>query len=286
MGAVAGALSEADAPPEAEEDGCGRLSDRLMTELSAHRTLALREALANDPDAAFLAVLHALALRMFYGSDTVDTCLEIEAKSVPLKTVAGPGLNDTAMAQSAQQRHGAWSLRLPRQPEGLWDDLLDLDGDSRAALFAHCVAGTVNALSPSYDRRPRALAHAERLATLTGLDMAEHWTPTVDTYLGRVTKAQILDAVREAKGATSAQLIEPLKKSDMAREAERLLAGTGWLPPVLRTPGLTAALPLAGPRAGNGEDGSEAAAAVLPAFLVEGEADAAEALAPYLAAAE
>ena len=161
MGAAAGALSEPDAPPEAEEDGCGRLSDRLMTELSAHRTLALREALANDPDAAFLAVLHALALRTFYGSYTVDTCLEIEAKSVSLKTAAGPGLNDTALAQSSQQRHGTWSLRLPRQPEGLWDDLLDLDGDSRAALFAHCVAGTVNALSQSYDRRPRALAHAD-----------------------------------------------------------------------------------------------------------------------------
>ena len=53
--------------------------------------------------------------------------------------------------------------------------------------------------------------------------MAEHWTPTVDGYLGRVTKAQILDAVREAKGEASAQLIEHLKKGDMAREAERLL---------------------------------------------------------------
>jgi hypothetical protein len=42
---------------EPEEDASGRVSDRLMTELSAHRTLALREALANDPDAAFLAVL-------------------------------------------------------------------------------------------------------------------------------------------------------------------------------------------------------------------------------------
>ena len=61
----------------------------------------------------------------------------------------------------------------------------------------------------------------------------------------------------------------------------------GWLPPVLRTQGLAApALPLAGPRAGTGEEGSVAAATVLPAFLVEGDADAAEALAPYLAAAE
>src|SRR3954451_24911488 len=124
----------------------------------------LREALANDPDAAFLAVLHALALKTFYGSYTIDTCLEIEAKSVSLKTAAGAGLNDTALAQSSQQRYGAWSLRLPRQPEGLWDYVIELDGDSRAALFAHCAAATVNALSQSHDHRPRALAHADRLA--------------------------------------------------------------------------------------------------------------------------
>src|ERR1700758_3926481 len=34
----------------------------LVAELTAYRTLALREALANDPDMAFVAVLHALCL--------------------------------------------------------------------------------------------------------------------------------------------------------------------------------------------------------------------------------
>jgi ParB family chromosome partitioning protein len=33
-------------------------------------------------------------------------------------------------------------------------------------------------------------------------------------------------------------MIEHLKKGDMAQEAERLLAGTGWLPTLLRTPGV------------------------------------------------
>src|SRR3954471_14563335 len=57
-------------------------------------------------------------------------------------------------------------------------------------------------------------------------------------YLGRVTKSQILDAVREAKGSAAARTIEHLKKGDMAHEAERLLAGTGWLPALLRTRGV------------------------------------------------
>src|SRR3546814_12048025 len=71
----------------------------------------------------------------------------------------------------------------------------------------------------------------------SGLDMvAAGWTTTVDNYLGRVTKARILEAVREAKGEASAQLIDHLKKPEMAKEAERLLAGSGWLPEPLRLP--------------------------------------------------
>lgn len=60
------------------------------------------------------------------------------------------------------------------------------------------------------------------------------WRPTVDNYLGRVTKPRILEAVRQAKGEASAELIDHLKKADMATEAERLLEGTGWLPEPLR----------------------------------------------------
>jgi hypothetical protein len=82
-----------------------------------------------------------------------------------------------------------------------------------------------------------AASHADRLALAVGLDPVQAgWSPTVDNYLGRVPKARILEAVREAKGDASAQLIDHLKKPDMAKEAERLLAKSGWLPEPLRTP--------------------------------------------------
>jgi len=60
------------------------------------------------------------------------------------------------------------------------------------------------------------------------------WRPTVDNYLGRVTKLRILEAVPEAKGEASAQRIDHQKKADMAKEAERLLNDAGWLPGPLR----------------------------------------------------
>jgi len=67
--------------------------------------------------------------------------------------------------------------------------------------------------------------------------VAAGWTPTIDTYFGRVTKARILAAVREAKGARAGDRIEHLKKAEMAEQAQALLAGSGWLPEPLRTPG-------------------------------------------------
>jgi ParB family transcriptional regulator, chromosome partitioning protein len=248
----------ADPATEADEDeGVRPLSDRLMAELTAHRTLALREAVANDPDTAFLAMLHALCLKLFYRFG-LDSCLEVEAKSVLFGSQV-EGLADMPYATAIDARHGTWAAQLPKDTADLWDVLIGLVGDSRQALFAHCVGLTVNATYQPNDRRPKAIAHADRVAEAVQLDMAAAgWRPTVAGYLGRVTKAQILEAVREAKGEQAAQLIEDLKKADMAREAERLLEGTGWLPEPLRLRGVDASLP-----ASAGEAGSEA----LPAFL-------------------
>jgi hypothetical protein len=177
--------------------------------------------------------LHALCLKLFYRLG-LDSCLEVDAKSVLFGSQV-EGLGGMAYAAAIDARHGAWSAQLPKDTAGLWDVLCNLDGDSRQALFAHCVGLTINATCQPYDRRPKAIAHTDRLAEAVQLDMAEAgWHPTVATSLGRVTKARILEAVREAKGEQAAQLIEDLKKADMAREAERLLDGTGWLPEPLR----------------------------------------------------
>jgi ParB family transcriptional regulator, chromosome partitioning protein len=250
--------------PEAEgdeDDGLKPLSERLITELTAHRTLALRDALANDPSTALAAVLHTLSLGAFYRMSSA-TCLEISAKSASFNAQA-PGLADSASAQAIEARHQQWAKQLPKTQDDLWDVLVSFDSDSQAALFAHCASLSVNAVHEPWSRSPRRLAHADTLARAVNLDMAAAgWSPTVDNYLGRVPKARILEAVREAKGEQSAQLIDHLKKADMAKEAERLLDGTGWLPEPLRTPD---ALPARVHR--EGEAGVES----LPAFLTDSE---------------
>ena len=69
----------------------------------------------------------------------------------------------------------------------------------------------------SASRLIRRKAQADLLANAVDLDMVEAgWEPTVDSYLNRVPKARILETVCEAKGEGAAQLLDHLKKGEMA----------------------------------------------------------------------
>jgi ParB family chromosome partitioning protein len=258
---VAAAPAEAEEP---EDDGVLKpIPDKLTTELTAHRTLALRQALGERPDIAFLATLHAMGLKLFYRY-ALDSCLDLQLSSVSVGERGAYGLGDTELACGLDDRHRRWAAALPKEPQDLWQALTGLDHDSREGLFAHCVALSVNAMFDPYNRRPRALAHADALAEALDLDMvAAGWEATVETYLGRVTRARILAAVREARGDDATRRLEGMKKGEMAETAEGLLAGAGWLPEPLRKPGRPTVTPpeSAPPTATDGSTASDDTAA-------------------------
>jgi ParB family chromosome partitioning protein len=258
-------------PEEDDDDLVKPLPERLMMELTAHRTLALRDALATNPQVALTALLHRFVVDAFHRSAGNGGCLEACVRHVLLPAQAAD-LKTSAAARSIAEREAAWRPDLPRDDQALWDKLHALDEASRLSLLAHCVSFGVNALyekpnpyggtGVSRNGLDSRLAEADRLARAVSLDMVEAgWRPTVENYLGRVPKRRILEAVREGAGDRAAELIDHLKKGDMAKEAERLLADTGWLPEPLRLADAEAAL------AGAHEVDAEA----LPAFLADEE---------------
>ena len=209
------------------------LSDTLIRDLTAHRTLGLRLALGEQPNVALIATIHAMVAQTFFRQEV--SCLDIRLNCAALATHA-EGIEDTAAAKALADRHERWAAQLPKSPSDLWDFVVALDYDSRMALFAHCVALTAFAVKAPWEKKPGAWATADTIATVIGLDMTAHWSPTVRSYLGRVTKDGIVSAVREAVGAEAAERIANMKKDAMAEAAERLLVGTGWLPSVMLTP--------------------------------------------------
>jgi ParB family chromosome partitioning protein len=253
-----------------EDEDLKPLPDRLVTELTAERTLALRDKLATTPAVAFQAVLHKFCLDVFSRYVSYGTAMEVSVRSISFP-VQAQGLKDTPAAKAIEARHKGWEERLPKDKADLWDWLTTLTGQEQAALFAHCASFGVNALYEKGDRYgagvsphtvEQRIAEADRLAQAVDLDMVQAgWRPTVENYLGRVPKRRILEAVQEGAGERAAQLIDHLKKVDMAKEAERLLAEAGWLAEPLRI-AATDDAPLDAAEAEEGGDGE-----ALPEFL-------------------
>ena len=259
-------------PEDDEEDGIKPLPERLVIELTAHRTLALRNALAEHPHVAMTMLLHKLLSDTFIHTNP-SGCLEANVRHI-FFSAQSEELKDSPSAQAVNDRHERWGDHIPADDQALWDWLADLDDGTRLELLALCVSYGVNALferpnpysgsGVSQHGLDVRLAQADRLARATGMDMvAAGWKPTVSNYLGRVTKPRILEAVREGAGERAAQLIDHMKKGDMAKEAERLLAETNWLPEPLRLASID------GDQSGPDDQADTGEETALPDFLTE-----------------
>lgn len=225
--------SAPEATPEAIEPGSA-LPDRLVAQLTAQRTAALREAVAQRPDIAFIAVVHALVAPTFYFGNRVS-CLDMTVRTIYLSSHAA-GIDESPQGRACSDRQAELAKALPADVQDLWEALLGFTQEQLMRLLAHCAALTVDGVvRPGASSSP-TLKNAEALAQAVSLDMSAHWQPTTSNYLGQVTKAVIVEAVREGVSEEAAGQLADLKKPAMAEAAERLLADKRWLPPVLRLP--------------------------------------------------
>jgi len=213
--------SETDTASDPSEAGAVGLSKALRDDLTAQRTAALRAVLAGNVPVALVTLAHALALPLFYLDHTASP-LDVRSVSPGLH---GEGIEEGRGGKDRAERHAAWLQRLPEDQDAVWDWLIALDATTLAELTAYCVAATV---------KPEGGPAIDRVAAAAGLDLAPWWTPTARGYFSRVAKAQIVEAVTEGVNAEAAGTLDGLKKAAMAERAEVLLAGTGWLPAMLR----------------------------------------------------
>lgn len=215
-------------------DQVDQLSPRLVEELTAQRSAAIGAELMGQPRIALAAVVHALALDVFYAGHDAGSCLKLHLGSANLRGSIADADDCKGLAAIEQERERLCD-HLPGDPADLWAWLLDRAQDELLDLLAFVAATSVDGVQRKLDRTgsPR-LMHAVALSRSLELDMAQWFTPTSSNYFARITRPQILADLDEAIGA-HAPALEKLKKSELAIRAEQLVSGTSWLPQPLRS---------------------------------------------------
>lgn len=214
-------------------------SEKLMRDLTSHRTAALQAAMMQNPQVALATLVHRLAETVFghygRGNDIVKVHLS-ETSDYALAQQATDYENSPAGAL-LDRAATEWGERLPGNPETLYGWLLAQDQATLLDLLAYCTARSLNAVVG----RARTRDQSDAIAEALGVDMADWWVPTTANYLGAVSKAKALEAVKEATGEDFAASVTGLKKDQVALYCAGKLEGSRWLPQPLRPLAATAA---------------------------------------------
>lgn len=207
------------------------LSDALLTDLHAARTVALRLEVAQRPDIALRLVAHSLAAQIVTHE---TTAARVSVSEIYIPALAKAHCPDD---EPLKARIGHWKLRLPGKAGQLWGAILALCDEDLLDLIAVCAAISIDATHSKFAdfSNKQRMANADQLATTLRLDMTRYWTATAEGFFSRVTKTTILEATAEAAGEAAAADLDGLKKPAMAVAAEKAVADKSWLPAVLRT---------------------------------------------------
>ena len=203
-------------------------SAALVRRLTAHRTLALQAELVQQPMTAAIVLTHRLVLETFYSCSWRRAALQIEVRTTALEG-HGTDLEGCQAAATLEAHRKSLKERLPDDPDALLPWLTQQSGGDLLAILAYCVAVTVDGVESREGPSP-----LDALAEAAKLDMRRYWTASAESYLGSVSKARILEVVREAVSPEVASALSDLKKGALVKAAEERLAGKGWLPATLR----------------------------------------------------
>lgn len=175
--------------------------------------------------------------RIFHsGYTTLDAAVEVSGQRREL----APSIKEPGEARALatwQAMKEAWGDTLPGQPADLWAWLLEQPTDKPLELLAFVTAANLNGVKAKHDQSRLRLANADQIAEAVGLDMRRYWTADA-TFLSRLSKAGISEVLDEAGCAPQVvRALEKAPKADAVAEAEKQLAGKGWLPAPLQTGG-------------------------------------------------
>ena len=219
-----------DAGPDTSEAAIApkpRLPAKLVEELIAHKTLALRTEVATKPDLALRLLVLALASNALGEFNTFSLVrVRIDEADVSRQITRSESTAPQALATIAE----AWRERLPAGVDALWAFIATVDQQTLLELMAVLVAPAIELRAGRADGVVAAICEA------AGLDMGKYWSATVESYFEHVRKEVIVDAIKEVNPALDRSKLDKAPKQEVLARAKKAFKGSAWLPEPLRTP--------------------------------------------------
>lgn len=233
----------AKAPSDNDEGGDGgavgapekpALPAKLVDELLAHKTLALRVELQSNPDLALrlLAFTFAADLAELHSASCLDVKVTREdvTRSIIRSETKAPG--------AYEELADAWRSRLPGDPGALWSFIADADQATLLELIALAIAPGIDLRRcGSWSGMEQRLALGEALCSAANLDMTKWWTASVESYFEHVRKDQLIEGLLELNPKLDVTALTKSSKKELLARAKRAFKGSHWLPIPLRVIG-------------------------------------------------
>jgi ParB family transcriptional regulator, chromosome partitioning protein len=203
-----------------------RLPAKLVDELMAHKTLALRAEVAAKPDLALRLLVLALASNALH---------EFSTFSLVRVSIAEADVNrhitrvESRAPQALATRWEAWRQRLPAGTDALWTFVSEADHTTLLELLAVLVAPAIEL------RANHAGDVTDAICAAAGLDMSRYWSATCASFFEHVRKDVIVDAMKEQNPALDRTPLDKASKKDVLARAKRAFKRSSWIPEVLRT---------------------------------------------------
>jgi ParB-like chromosome segregation protein Spo0J len=210
---------------DAGEDSPAKVSESLLTSLTAHKTAALQCALLGNQRVT-LALLAANAVSLRYERRGLEVRFDSQGGHIER---TARGYEGTRAATVLAEADKGWEGRIPEDADAFaWF----LEQPESVALEA-IVWATARSFT-MVNGRIGTPDGVDKLQDALSFNLAEYFRPTVDTYLGQVPKAKIISDVTDALGAEAAAPLAGLKKDELAAAAAAKLADVAWVPDAIR----------------------------------------------------
>ena len=122
--------------------------------------------------------------------------------------------------------------KLPKNHAELWDAIVALPAADVDAIIALGVG--LSFKSGGMDVPANSVE--AKILTAIDFDMSQHFVASAENYTKRVPKGMVIAALKEAGKASDKAALEQLKSSELATVAAERLAGTRWVPALIRGP--------------------------------------------------